>query len=430
MNRKLILLTFASGFFLNLAVIFFLGRWNTPPPPGDGQDYDNLAWNLAQGKGYGYEWEDSRWRLPYEEHNQSGTYNDILARRTAGFEATSTRPPLLPFILAAIYKIFGRHFWIWNLLNAAMFALVGAYSVGLAQKFFGFQVARFTALAVILDFSYKWFSADLLTEAFACLLTLGITHLLFQFWRKGNIKSVVFAGILAGLSFLLRSIFIFWFPLLTLFIFFIGPSRRKLLGSALFLVCALCVTAPWMVRNCKLHQAFMPLGDQGGIKLPGGYCDAALAGNGMWADPKAGGYFADFEKQLATRNLSIGEYNRELAAYGSACAKQWMRSHWQQLPRLALGKLGTELRLGYGYLLPFLLIAILGILTGTLGLPQAQMLWFFVILNALPIMATWSVGGRLLLPVVPHLHILFGSGLAGILGWISPHFFKVESSVE
>lgn len=430
MNRSLIFLTFIVGLTLNLAVIGLLGRWNTPPPPGDGQDYDNLAWNLTQGLGYGYEWQNPQWRAPYEDHNQSGEYNKILARHTSGFEATSTRPPLLPLILAAIYKILGRHFWIWNILNAFLFAMVGAFSVTLAQQFFGTRAAQLTALAVALDFSYKWFSADLLTEGFACLFTLGLTALFYIFWREGRLKVIAAAGVIAGLSFLLRSIFIFWFPLLTLLVFFLAPKKTGVKSAGLFLVCAFIVTAPWMVRNCKLHQAFMPLGDQGGIKLPGGYCDAAVADQGLWADPERGGYFVVFENELAKKNLPPGDYNREMAQYGSRIAKQWMRDHWRVLPRLALAKLKTELHLGYGYLLPFLFIALLGILLGTLKSPPSQILWIFLVINALPIMATWSVGGRLLLPVIPHLHILFGASLATLLGCLSPHSFKVESSLK
>ena len=107
-----------------------------------------------------------------------------------------------------------------------------------------------------------------------------------------------------------------------------------------------------------------------------------------------------------------------------------MRAHWQTLPFLALAKLKTELHLGYGYLLPFLCIALIGIFFGTLRAPEAQILWIFWVINALPIMATWAVGGRLLLPVLPHLHILFGASLATLLGCFSPHSFKVETSLK
>src|SRR5205085_3203923 len=69
-----------------------------PPPPGDPQDYDNIALQLLRGRGYAIDETDPEWRRPYEEHNAEGDYDGVLARRTFR-RAVPDRAPLLPLML-------------------------------------------------------------------------------------------------------------------------------------------------------------------------------------------------------------------------------------------------------------------------------------------------------------------------------------------
>ena len=42
------------------------GALREPPETGDGHDYDAIAFNVWQGRGFGYQWSDENWRKPYE----------------------------------------------------------------------------------------------------------------------------------------------------------------------------------------------------------------------------------------------------------------------------------------------------------------------------------------------------------------------------
>jgi len=42
------------------------GAFREPPETGDGHDYDAIAFNVWQGRGFGYEWSNNDWRKPYE----------------------------------------------------------------------------------------------------------------------------------------------------------------------------------------------------------------------------------------------------------------------------------------------------------------------------------------------------------------------------
>ena len=41
-------------------------RTREPPETGDGHDYDAIAFNVWQGRGFGYHWSDENWRKPYQ----------------------------------------------------------------------------------------------------------------------------------------------------------------------------------------------------------------------------------------------------------------------------------------------------------------------------------------------------------------------------
>ncbi|MGZ7039358.1 MAG: hypothetical protein ACXVJO_14380, partial [Thermoanaerobaculia bacterium] len=59
-----------------------------PPPPGDTQDYDNIALQILRGRGFAIDYTDPEWKEPYRRHNEDGTYDEILSR-TEPFHLTA-----------------------------------------------------------------------------------------------------------------------------------------------------------------------------------------------------------------------------------------------------------------------------------------------------------------------------------------------------
>lgn len=41
------------------------GVWTSAPEVEDGPDYDNIAYNVAKWRGFGFQWSDPEWRAPY-----------------------------------------------------------------------------------------------------------------------------------------------------------------------------------------------------------------------------------------------------------------------------------------------------------------------------------------------------------------------------
>lgn len=95
----LAVLAMVGTFVISLVVfVVVTQQWvplNHPPFPNDAADYENIAFNLWKGRGFGFDWNSPEWRQPYEAWNQSGIYDELLGR-WGGFVPTTYRPPALP----------------------------------------------------------------------------------------------------------------------------------------------------------------------------------------------------------------------------------------------------------------------------------------------------------------------------------------------
>src|SRR5262245_38929254 len=86
------------------------GGLNAPPEPGDGHDYDALAFNLWKHHRFGYDWNDAEWRRPYYG---SSLYIPLLSRR-GEYYPTTYRPPATPLLMALVYAATNRSFAAWR----------------------------------------------------------------------------------------------------------------------------------------------------------------------------------------------------------------------------------------------------------------------------------------------------------------------------
>src|SRR5690349_3236059 len=95
---------------------------NDPPDIGDSVEMHNIAFNLAHGRGYSFDWDNPEWRKPWEDRNADGRFNFFLARR--GAHPTMFRPPLIPVLVAGLLRVFpNQSFLAWRIVDGAVFAM-------------------------------------------------------------------------------------------------------------------------------------------------------------------------------------------------------------------------------------------------------------------------------------------------------------------
>jgi hypothetical protein len=394
------------------AVAWFQARQNhgMPPPPGDTQDYDNIAVQLMHGRGFAIDYNDPEWRRPYEAANADGTFDEILSRH-APFKTTTRLPLLLPLILATVYTVFGRSFLAWQLVNAVITALGLMVICATTLRAFGSRVALVTAAVMFLSTTYLSYVVywSILTETLAILLLALFVRNLSRLAAAPRMRTAVACGIVMGLMGLARNFFVLWLPLVTILAAWLvmraGVPRRgalKLAGT--LLVVAIALQLPWWIRNCRVLGAFMPLGTEGGVSLYAGYSDGALKHAHWWNATR-----------MEMRTAFVNEIGHPCPDDDVALARceakgtlLWIAHHPKQVPgliwkRVANTLAGIDEAGRYGTILIASLAApfVVWRRRAFVDVPTAIIFGAMIVFDLLTIAATWAIGWRFLVPVEP-----------------------------
>lgn len=183
-------------------------------PVSDANQYNQLALNLVNGHGF------------------SDTFPQLMLHPTAW------RPPLFPFVLGAVYAVFGPHLFFGQLLNA----LIGSVAIVLVDRL-GARIAGPTAglVAATVAAVYPELLANDLTtlsEPLSHLLMLGTILLLLQ-------RRLELAGLASGLLVLGRASAQPLVPVLAVWALVHVGWRRALR----YTLVAIVVVSPWAIRD-------------------------------------------------------------------------------------------------------------------------------------------------------------------------------------
>ncbi len=180
--------------------------------------------------------------------------------------AGAWKAPGYPAWVGLWYAIFGHHPLAVRLLQVPLGALTIALSWLLARRLFGPRVATVAAFVVAL-YPLAWQYEELLySESLATPMTL--VALLLIFTRSPSRRSAAWAGLVIGVLMLIRPSAEFLF-LGALVAWWVTAGWRSAIGlTALTVLVAVLVIAPWTVRNAIVLHGFVPISLQ----------DAALYG--------------------------------------------------------------------------------------------------------------------------------------------------------
>jgi 4-amino-4-deoxy-L-arabinose transferase-like glycosyltransferase len=272
----------------------------TPTRGSDEDEYDDYAWNLAQGRGY---------------RGPSPAYSDRE-------HLTSWRMPGPSIVFAAFYAIFGHYPVLAIGVNIVLSAATCVALYFLAHEFYpppaGIAVAAIYAVwphAIHVSVSI---SSEPL---YVLLLTLFVLSTIAMA-RRFTATNVVLSGVLLGATLyarphaLLLPFVAFWIALV------FWKSWGHVAAAATVFAVAGAMLLPWIVRNYKVHDSFVPFTTQAGEAL-------LLGANRIVAtDPKFYGYalgdarlIPEYKHQFDGLN-EVDRSKRSLELY-----KEWMSSN-------------------------------------------------------------------------------------------------------
>jgi 4-amino-4-deoxy-L-arabinose transferase-like glycosyltransferase len=219
--------------------LFYALVFTHAPLSTDSKDYDILALQISQGKGY---------------VNLSN-------------EPTAFRAPVYPLFLGAIYSIAG-HDLLWvRLIQALLGGAICVLVYLISTIIFDNITASLSGYLCSFHLPFIINSSQILTETlFTFLLLLSI----FLILSSNGYRTLTISGLLFGLTLLTRPFLIFFFPFLFYWLY-LKNKYDTFKSITILLISILLIVLPWTIRNYYRLNSFVPLANTGGIALYNSY---------------------------------------------------------------------------------------------------------------------------------------------------------------
>jgi 4-amino-4-deoxy-L-arabinose transferase-like glycosyltransferase len=261
---------------------------------------------------------------------------------------TAWEPPLYPFLIAGVFKLFGIYSIasaiVLLAINSVFSALTSVPVFLIARRCFGEKIAVWTAwLWALLPWVMYWATRWVWETSLAALLLAAIFWLTLELEDENDWKMWLGFGLLWGAAALTNTSLLAFLPASGLWIVFHHAKRRKgwvagaTLASLIFMACI----APWIARNYRVFGKFIFIRDNFGAELRIGNGPGA---DGTWQQylhPTQNLYQMRRYRELgelgyiATRKREALEFIRQ--DYGRflfLCTKRFIY-YWAGVPRLA-----------------------------------------------------------------------------------------------
>jgi 4-amino-4-deoxy-L-arabinose transferase-like glycosyltransferase len=246
---------------------------------------------IAAGHTYRFKTQDDNFGFAFEmgRIGRSLVEGEGFANPFSGTTGpTAWEPPVYPFLIAAVFKIFGVYShtsaFVLLAINSLFSALTCIPIFLIAQRSFGEKVAVWSAWAwALLPNIIFWCTRWVWETSLATLLLAWIFWLTLTFEEKDGLRAWIQFGCIWGLTSLVNTSLLSFLPASLLWMWHRALKRGKfpLAGVALAgAVFAACI-APWLVRNELTFAQFVFIRSNFGAELRLGNGPGA---DGTWMD--------------------------------------------------------------------------------------------------------------------------------------------------
>lgn len=263
---------------------------------------------------------------------------------------TAWEPPLYPYLMAAVFKLFGIYSrssaWVLLSINSVFAALTCIPVYLIAQRTFGERVAKWSAYAWGLNpyiwyWSVHWIWDTTFTPlVLACvfLLAIELSHVTSDafvqrdFSRSPELRVWVLFGALYGIGALANPTMLAFLPFCGLWIWRqrYRQRLRSFTGVVVSSLVFFAVLSPWIIRNYEVFHRFVFLRDDFGFQL--------RLGNGPYADGMLMAYLQPNLNKLELQKFqNLGELD-----YSDSCKRQafdWITTHPGRFAVISLKRL-------------------------------------------------------------------------------------------
>lgn len=200
------------------------------------------------------------------------------------FDVSSYQAPLYPYIIAAIYALFGAN-PIYVQIFQCVLSVANVFLIFLiARRLFSPRVGIAAAAIACFCGPIVFFAGILLKESLAVFFADAMLLLLLSAAAKPRAWKYLAGGLLFGIAASLRENLYLVLPAIIMWILWYAPSlRRKIIFSIAMLIGAAAILAPFAIKNAYYDKGLSPAGRHAGLNF--------FVGN----NPDATGVFQRFD---------------------------------------------------------------------------------------------------------------------------------------
>ena len=229
MNIRGLVVLLALGLLVRVGLLC----WSSGQPVRivDAQDYDRLAAGLVK----------------------TGAYI------TPSGALSSQRPPLYPWLVAQIYRVFGlENYPAVRAVQMVLSLLTVVVIYRLGCLIYSEQVGWWAAAFTCFYPSLLGFNMLLLSESLFTLLVCAGTWLTAEAVERQSLRILLMVGVVSGLAALTRSVVLVFLPFLAIYLLLVcaDPRGKSLSHCALPIIFFAVTIAPWSYRNTQVQQVF------------------------------------------------------------------------------------------------------------------------------------------------------------------------------
>lgn len=235
--------------FLLMGILFRLFLWLEFTPHCCGSDeltYHSIAKHLVVDQQFLYTRDDD---------------SLLWADRVYGI-----KPPLYPFFIAVIYKIFGVNPSIVYIFQILLSTITGYLIYRIGKRLSSKRVG----IIALIIFSFFWETAHmnltLMSENLHWLLLAALTAFLLESKLNRN-NHFILLGIIFGLIILNRPASLMLLPLITLWLLWKNINFRTFKNLFITYIVFVLILVPWTIRNYKVFGEFVFVYAEGGINV-------------------------------------------------------------------------------------------------------------------------------------------------------------------
>lgn len=240
--------------------------------------------------------------------------------RTGAYHSTF-RPPLLPFLIAILYKLFGINYFVVRVVLSIFSSFTCLIVYKITKELFDKQVALIAAFISAVYWMMFYWCGFLLTETLCTFFLMLAVLYLVKSSKNPLLRYLIFGGISFGLAALTRAVVfpIFLFLPLWAFVSFRNNLKLVLKSCTIIIVTIFLTIFPWTIRNYLVTHKFIPITSQSGqVFLGANNPDVLKFYRGGWIHPTKSSLFNEAEIKDYFEHLTTEEAN-------SLCWKKGIR---------------------------------------------------------------------------------------------------------